>query len=210
MSLQLGQVAPDFTLDSTQGSLHLADYARDHWLVFFSHPKDFTPICTTELGAFAHRKAEFEKRGTKLLGLSVDSATDHKAWAKDIAEVGGSEVGYPILADPNLDIAKQYGMFHPEADPTVTVRSVFIIDPQRKVRTILTYPPSVGRNIDEILRTIDALQLTDKGPVATPVNWKPGDDFVVSAKLSDAEVEQKFTGVRKVKPYLRFAKAAKA
>ena len=210
MSLQLGQVAPDFTLDSTQGSLHFADYARDHWLVFFSHPKDFTPICTTELGAFAHRKAEFEQRGAKLLGLSVDSVTDHKAWAKDIADVGGSEVGYPILADPDLEVAKQYGMFHPEADAKVTVRSVFVIDPQRKVRTILTYPPSVGRNIDEILRTLDALQLTDKGPVATPVDWKPGDDFVVSAKLSDAEVEQKFTGVRKVKPYLRYAKAAKA
>lgn len=210
MSLQLGQVAPDFTLDSTQGSLHFADYARDHWLVFFSHPKDFTPICTTELGAFAHRKAEFEQRGAKLLGLSVDSVTDHKAWAKDIADVGGSEVGYPILADPNLDVAKQYGMFHPEADAKVTVRSVFVIDPQRKVRTILTYPPSVGRNIDEILRTLDALQFTDKGPVATPVDWKPGDDFVVSAKLSDAEVEQQFTGVRKVKPYLRYAKAAKA
>lgn len=210
MSLQLGQVAPDFTLDSTQGSLHFADYARDHWLVFFSHPKDFTPICTTELGAFAHRKAEFEQRGAKLLGLSVDSVTDHKAWAKDIADVGGSEVGYPILADPDLEVAKQYGMFHPEADAKVTVRSVFVIDPQRKVRTILTYPPSVGRNIDEILRTLDALQLTDTGPVATPVDWKPGDDFVVSAKLSDAEVEQKFTGVRKVKPYLRYAKAAKA
>lgn len=207
MSLQLGQVAPDFTLDSTAGSVHFADYAKDHWVVFFSHPKDFTPICTTELGAFAHRKAEFDRRGVKLVGLSVDSAESHREWAKDIADVGGTALNYPILADPDLTVAKTYGMFHPEADALVTVRSVFIIDAKRKVRTILTNPPSVGRNIDEILRTIDALQLTDSAPVATPVNWQPGDDFVVSAKLSDAEVTERFSGVRKLKPYLRFAKA---
>jgi peroxiredoxin (alkyl hydroperoxide reductase subunit C) len=210
MSLQLGQTAPDFTLDSTQGPLHFSDFARDHWVVFFSHPKDFTPICTTELAAFARRKAEFDKRGVKILGLSVDPVEDHKAWSKDIAEVGGTEVNYPILADPDLEVAKLYGMFHPEADPKVTVRSVFIIDPQRKVRITLTYPPSVGRNIDEILRTVDALQLTDRQPVSTPVNWQPGDDIVVSPKLSDDEVEQRFTGVRKVKPYIRFAKAPEA
>lgn len=210
MGLQLGQTAPDFTLDSTQGSLRFKDYARDHWVVFFSHPKDFTPICTTELGAFAHRKAEFDRRGAKLLGLSVDSAASHKEWAKDIAEVGGTTLNYPILADPDLAVAKQYGMYHPDADPTVTVRSVFIIDPHGKVRTTLTYPPSVGRNIDEILRTLDALQVTDRQPVATPVNWKPGDDIVVSPKLSDAEADQRFDGVRKVKPYLRYAKAKAA
>ncbi|HEX7369862.1 MAG TPA: peroxiredoxin [Rhodanobacteraceae bacterium] len=208
MSLQLGQTAPDFTLDSTQGSLHFNAFARDHWVVFFSHPKDFTPICTTELGAFARRKAEFDQRGVKLLGLSVDPVEDHRVWSKDIADVGGAEVNYPILADPDLEVAKLYGMFHPAADPSVTVRSVFIIDPARKVRLTLTYPPSVGRNIDEILRSIDALQLTDRQPVSTPVNWNPGEDVVVSPKLSDAEVATRFTGVRKVKPYLRFAKPA--
>lgn len=206
MSLQLGQTAPDFTLDSTQGSLHFSTYAHGHWVVFFSHPKDFTPICTTELGAFAQRKAEFDKRGTKLLGLSVDPVDQHKAWAKDIAKVGGTELNYPILADPDLNVAKQYGMFHPEADPKVTVRSVFIIDPERKVRTTLTYPPSVGRNIDEILRTIDALQVTDKHPVSTPVDWKPGDEVVVSPKIADADAEKQFPGLRKVTSYLRFAK----
>jgi peroxiredoxin (alkyl hydroperoxide reductase subunit C) len=210
MSLQLGQTAPDFTLDSTQGSLHFSDYARDHWVVFFSHPKDFTPICTTELGAFAHRKAEFDKRGAKLLGLSVDPVDQHKVWAKDIAQVGGTELNYPILADPDLKIAKLYGMFHPEADPKVTVRSVFIIDPERKVRTMFTYPPSVGRNIDEILRTIDALQMTDRQPVSTPVDWKPGEDIVVSPKIADADAEKQFKGLRKVTSYLRFAKAPKA
>lgn len=206
MSLQLGQTAPDFTLDSTQGSLHFSAYAHNHWVVFFSHPKDFTPICTTELGAFAQRNAEFDKRGVKLLGLSVDPVDQHKAWAKDIAQVGGTELNYPILADPDLTVAKQYGMFHPEADPKVTVRSVFIIDPERKVRTTLTYPPSVGRNIDEILRTIDALQVTDKHPVSTPVDWKPGDEVVVSPKIADAEAEKQFPGLRKVTSYLRFAK----
>jgi alkyl hydroperoxide reductase subunit AhpC len=206
MSLQLGQTAPDFTLDSTEGSLHFSEYARDHWVVFFSHPKDFTPICTTELGAFAQRKAEFDKRGVKLLGLSVDPVEQHKAWARDIGQVGGTELNYPILADPELAVARQYGMFHPEADATVTVRSVFIIDPRRKVRTILTYPPSVGRNIDEILRTIDALQVTDAHPVSTPVDWKPGDDVVVSPKIADADAEKQFPGLRKVTSYLRFAK----
>lgn len=206
MSLQLGQIAPDFTLDSTRGSLHFSDYARGHWVVFFSHPKDFTPICTTELAAFARRKAEFDTRGAKLLGLSVDPVDQHKTWAKDIALVAGTELNYPILADPDLVVAKQYGMFHPEADPTVTVRSVFIIDPERKVRTTLTYPPSVGRNVDEVLRIVDALQLTDRQPVSTPVDWVPGDEVVVSPKIADADAEKQFPGLRKVTSYLRFAK----
>ncbi|MBN9406398.1 MAG: peroxiredoxin [Burkholderiales bacterium] len=210
MSLQLGETAPDFTLDSTQGSIHFSDYAAGHWVVFFSHPKDFTPICTTELGAFARRKAEFDQRGTKLLGLSVDPVAEHVKWAKDVAEVGGAPVGYPILADPDLKVAKEYGMFHPKADALVTVRSVFFIDPKRVVRTVLTYPPSVGRSVDEILRTLDALQVTDKNPVATPVEWKPGDEVVVSPKLSDADAEKQFGSFRKVKPYLRFTKAPKA
>lgn len=204
MSLQLGETAPDFTLDSTQGSLHFAAYARDHWVVLFSHPKDFTPICTTELGAFARRKAEFDARDTRLLGLAVDPVEDHQRWAKDIAEVGGAELNYPILADPDLEVAKLYGMFHPKADPKVTVRSVFFIDPNRVVRTTLTYPPSVGRSVAEILRTLDALQLTDRLPVATPVEWQPGDEVVVSPKLSDAEAAEKFGEVRKVKSYLRY------
>lgn len=210
MNLQLGQTAPDFTLDSTAGLLHFSAYAQDHWVVFFSHPKDFTPICTTELGAFAHRKAEFDQRGAKLLGLSVDSVDSHHAWAKDIAQVGGTELNYPILADPDLTVAKQYGMFHPEADAAVTVRSVFFIDPKRKVRTILTYPPSVGRNIDEILRTLDALQTTDQYPVSTPVNWKPGDEVVVSPKIADADAAKQFPGLRKVISYLRFARVPRA
>lgn len=207
MSLQLGQTAPDFTLDSTDGALHFSDYAQGHWVVLFSHPKDFTPICTTELGEFARRKAEFDQRGAKLLGLSVDPADSHKRWALDIAKSAGTALSYPILADPDLTVAKEYGMFHPQADATVTVRSVFFIDPKRVVRTILTYPPSVGRSITEILRTLDALQLTDKAPVATPVEWKPGEDIVVSGKLSDEDATQRFGTLRKVTPYLRYAKA---
>ena len=210
MSLQLGQTAPDFTLDSTEGNLRFSDYAKGHWVVFFSHPRDFTPICTTELGAFAHRKAEFDQRGTKLLGLSVDPTESHRKWAKDIADVGGTTLNYPILADPDLKVAKIYGMFQPDADATVTVRSVYFIDPKGVVRTVLTYPPSVGRSIDEILRTLDALQITDKYPVATPVEWKPGADVVASPKLSDADAEKQLGTLRKVKPYLRFAKAPKA
>lgn len=209
MSLQLGQTAPDFTAESSQDTIHFHDWAKGKWTVFFSHPKDFTPICTTELGAFARRKAEFDQRGTKLLGLSVDPVAEHVKWAKDVAEVGGAPVGYPILADPDLKVAKEYGMFHPKADALVTVRSVFFIDPKRVVRTVLTYPPSVGRSVDEILRTLDALQVTDKNPVATPVEWKPGDDVVVSPKLSDADAEKQFGSFRKVKPYLRFTKAPK-
>jgi peroxiredoxin (alkyl hydroperoxide reductase subunit C) len=207
MSLPLGETAPDFTLDSTQGSLHFAAYARDHWVVLFSHPKDFTPICTTELAAFACRKPEFDARGARLLGLAVDPVEDHHRWAKDIADVAGAELNYPILADPELALAKLYGMIHPKADPKVTVRSVFFIDPERKVRTTLIYPPSVGRSIDEILRTLDALQLTGRLPVATPVEWRPGDDVVVSPKLADAEAAARFGELRKLKPYLRFAKA---
>ena len=154
MSLQLGETAPDFTLDSTQGSIHLSDYVRGHWVVFFSHPKDFTPVCTTELGAFARRKAEFDQRKTKLLGLSVDPVGEHNKWVKDVADVGGAPVTYPIVADPDLKVAKLYGMFHPKADALVTVRSVFFIDPKQVVRTVLTYPPSVGRSVDEILQMV--------------------------------------------------------
>lgn len=208
MSLQLGQTAPDFTLDSTDGTVNFHDWAEGKWVVFFSHPKDYTPICTTELGAFAKRKAEFDKRGTKIIGLSVDSVESHNEWAKDIAKVGGTDLNFPILADPDLTVAKQYGMFHPEADAKVTVRSVFFIDPDHKVRTILTYPPSAGRSIDEILRTVDALQQIDKQTVSTPVEWQPGDEVVVPPSLSDEDAEKAYPGaVRKETDYLRFVPA---
>ncbi|HOV19147.1 MAG TPA: peroxiredoxin [Ottowia sp.] len=210
MSLQLGQTAPDFTAESSQDTIHFHDWAKGKWTVFFSHPKDFTPICTTELGQFAKRKAEFDQRGAQLIGLSVDPPNSHREWIKDVAKVGGAEVSYPIVADPDLKIAKQYGMFHPEADATVTVRSVFLIDPKHKVRLILTYPPSIGRNIDEILRALDALQQADRQGVATPVDWRPGQDVVVPPSVSDADAEKRYPGkIRKVTSYLRFVPAEK-
>jgi peroxiredoxin (alkyl hydroperoxide reductase subunit C) len=208
MSLQLGQIAPDFSLDSTEGTVNFHDWTDGKWTVLFSHPKDYTPICTTELGEFAKRKGDFDQRNTKIIGLSVDSVEDHKGWSGDIAKVAGTAVNYPILADPDLAVAKQYGMFHPEADAKVTVRSVFFIDPNHKVRTILTYPPSIGRNVDEVLRTLDALQQTDKQGVATPVNWQPGQEVVVPPTLSDEDAEKAYPGnVRKETDYLRFVPA---
>jgi peroxiredoxin (alkyl hydroperoxide reductase subunit C) len=204
MSLQLGETAPDFTLDSTQGPIRLHDYIGDHWLVFFSHPKDFTPVCTTELGAFARRQREFERRRTRLLGLSVDAVDDHRRWTLDVHDVGGAAVAYPIVADPDLEVARLYGMFHPKADPKVTVRSVFVIDPQKKVRLSLTYPPSAGRNIDEILRVLDSLQLTDARKLATPVDWRPGDEAIIVPSVSDEDARRLFPeGWKTVKPYLR-------
>lgn len=209
MSLQLGQTVPAFTLDSTKGSITFHDYAPGKWKVLFSHPKDFTPICTTEFAQFARRSAEFEQRNAQLIGLSVDSVADHHGWAEDIAKVAGTEVPFPILADPDLAVAKEYGMFHPEADALVTVRSVFLIDPNNKARVILTYPPSIGRNVDEILRSLDALQQSDKQGVSIPVDWQPGDNVVVSPKLSDEEVEKQYPGqVNKVTDYLRFVPPA--
>lgn len=211
MSLQLGDTAPDFTLDSTEGPLHFGDYADGHWVVFFSHPKDFTPVCTTELGAFARRKGDFDARNTRLLGLSVDSVADHKGWASDVEDVGGSAVNYPLLADPELEVAKLYGMFHPRADPKVTVRSVFIIDPSRKVRLILTYPPSAGRNVDEVLRVLDSLQLTDGRKLTTPVDWQPGEDVIIAPSVSDEEARKLYPdGWRTLKPYLRLVPAPQA
>jgi peroxiredoxin (alkyl hydroperoxide reductase subunit C) len=204
MSLQLGDTAPDFTLDSTEGPIHLHDYIGDQWLVFFSHPKDFTPVCTTELGAFARRKGEFDARNTKLLGLSVDSVEDHKGWARDVADVGGTAINYPLLADVDLEVAKLYDMIHPKADPKVTVRTVFIIDPQKKVRLTLTYPPSAGRNVDEVLRVLDSLQLTDGRKLTTPVDWRPGDDVIIAPSVSDEEARRQYPqGWKTLKPYLR-------
>lgn len=211
MSLQLGDTAPDFTLDSTEGPIRLHDYAADRWVVFFSHPKDFTPVCTTELGAFAARKAEFDARHARLLGLSVDSVADHRGWAKDIEEVGGAALNYPLLADPALEVAKLYGMFHPKADPKVTVRSVFVIDPQKKVRLILTYPPSAGRNVDEVLRVLDSLQLTDGRKLTTPVDWRPGDDVIIAPSVSDDDAKKLYPGGWKtLKSYLRLVPAPQA
>ncbi len=211
MSLQLGDTAPDFTLDSTEGPIRFHDYADGKWVVFFSHPKDFTPVCTTELGAFASRKGEFDARNARLLGLSVDSVADHNGWAKDVADVGGTALNYPLLADADLEVAKLYGMFHPKADPKVTVRSVFVIDPQRKVRLILTYPPSAGRNVDEVLRVLDSLQLTDGRKLTTPVDWQPGDDVIIAPSVSDDDARQLYPdGWKTLKPYLRLVPAPQA
>ena len=204
MSLQLGDTAPDFTLDSTEGQIHLHDYIGKQWLVFFSHPKDFTPVCTTELGAFARRKGEFAQRDTKLLGLSVDSVADHKGWSKDVEDVTGAAINYPLLADTELKVANLYGMIHPKADPKVTVRTVFIIDPQKKVRLTLTYPPSAGRNVDEVLRVLDSLQLTAKHRVSTPANWKQGEDVIISGSVSDDEAKKIYpAGFKAPRPYIR-------
>jgi peroxiredoxin (alkyl hydroperoxide reductase subunit C) len=210
MSLQLGQTAPDFTADSTEGPILFHDWSGGQWVVFFSHPKDFTPVCTTELGEFARRKSEFDARNTRLLGLSVDSVDDHKGWSKDIEDVGGIALNYPLLADPELEVAKQYGMFHPEADATVTVRSVFIVDPRHKVRLILTYPTSAGRSVDEVLRVLDSLQLTDGEQLTTPVGWQPGDDVIIAPSVSDAEARKRYPdGWRELKPYLRLVSSSR-
>ncbi|MDA3913830.1 peroxiredoxin [Oleiagrimonas sp.] len=210
MTLQLGETAPDFTLDSTEGPIHFHEWSGDQWVIFFSHPKDFTPVCTTELGAFAKRKDEFKARNTRLIGLSVDSVDDHEKWSKDVADVGGSALNYPLLADPELKVAKLYGMFHPKADPKVTVRSVFIIDPAKKVRLTMTYPPSAGRNVDEVLRVLDSLQLTEGKQLTTPVDWKPGEDVIIAPSVSDEQAKVRFPGGwRTLKPYLRFVPSPK-
>lgn len=205
MAIQLGQSAPDFTSDSTAGQIKFRDWAEGKWVVFFSHPADYTPICTTELGEFAKRKADFDKRDAKILGLSVDTVESHNGWAKDISKVAGTDLNYPILSDPDLKIAKEYGMFHPEANAKLTVRSVIFIDPNGTVRTTLTYPPSIGRNVNEVLRTLDALQQSDKQGVSTPVNWTPGDKVVIPPSLSDEDAEKQYPGnVDKATDYLRF------
>jgi alkyl hydroperoxide reductase subunit AhpC len=206
MSLKLGDTAPDFTQDSTSGSIHFYDWAGDSWVVLFSHPKDFTPVCTTELGAVAKLKGEFDKRNVKVIGLSVDGVKDHGEWSKDIAETQGTPLNFPLLADPDRSVSNLYGMIHEKANDTLTVRSVFVIDPKHKVRLTITYPASTGRNFDEILRVIDSLQLTDQHKVATPVNWKQGDDVIIVPALTDPEeIKQRFPkGYRTVKPYLRY------
>jgi alkyl hydroperoxide reductase subunit AhpC len=210
MSLQLGQIAPDFTQESSQGKLHFYDYLGASWGILFSHPKDFTPVCTTELAEVARLKPEWDKRHVKPVGLSVDTGERHAGWAADIKETQGQALNFPVLADADRTVSDLYGMVHPEADPSVTVRSVFVIDPNRKIRLILTYPPSTGRNFNEILRVVDSLQLTDNHKVATPVNWQDGDDVIIVPSLSDEDAKTRFPdGFKTLKPYLRVVKQPK-
>jgi alkyl hydroperoxide reductase subunit AhpC len=204
MTLQLGDIVPNFTQDSSEGSLNFYEWAGNSWVVFFSHPADYTPVCTTELGEVAKLKPEFEKRGVKVIALSVDSAQSHAGWISDINETQKTTVNYPIVADTDKSVSQLYGMIHPNANAMLTVRTVFVIDPQHKLRLTLTYPPSTGRNFDEILRVIDSLQLTDNYQVATPVNWQQGGDCVVVPSISTPDAQKKFPkGVTEIKPYLR-------
>lgn len=206
MAIRLGDIAPDFKASTTDGDISFHDWKADSWTVFFSHPKDFTPVCTTELGYTAKLKGEFDARNVKAIALSVDSVEDHKAWAGDIESTQGTALNFPIIADPERTVADLYDMIHPNADNTLTVRSVFIIDPANKVRLTLTYPASTGRNFDEILRVIDSLQLTDGFKVATPVNWRNGEDVIVSPALSDEEATELFTEFDAQTSYLRVTK----
>jgi len=205
MSVRLGDIAPDFEQDSSEGLIHFHEWLGDSWGVLFSHPADFTPVCTTELGLTAKLADEFEKRDVKAIALSVDTAESHKEWIKDINETQAANVGFPILADSDRKVSTLYDMIHPNANATLTVRSLFVIDPKKKVRLTITYPASTGRNFDEILRVIDSLQLTDKHQVATPGNWKPGEDVIIVPSLKDEEeIKKKFPGGYKaVRPYLR-------
>ena len=204
MTIQLGETAPDFTAETTEGRLNFYEYLGDHWGVLFSHPADFTPVCTTELGAFANRKDEFTSRNTRIIGVSVDSVESHKNWSVDIAETQGRGLNYPLVGDEDRTVANLYGMIHPKALETATVRTVFIIGPDKKVKLTLTYPASVGRNIDEILRVLDALQLTTDYSVSTPVDWKQGGEVIISPAISDEDAKTKFPkGFRTLKPYLR-------
>ncbi len=205
MVLQLGDTVPNFTQKSSVGEINFYDWAGDSWVVLFSHPADYTPVCTTELGEVAKLKPEFDKRNVKVIALSVDDEDSHKGWIGDIEETQSTQLNYPLLADDDKKVSELYGMIHPNANAKVTVRTVFVIDPSKKLRLSLTYPPSTGRNFDEILRVIDSLQLTDNYGVATPVNWKDGDDVVIVPSIQDPkELEQKFPkGYTAVKPYLR-------
>jgi alkyl hydroperoxide reductase subunit AhpC len=205
MAVEIGSTAPDFTQDSTEGPIHFHEWIAGKWAILFSHPKDFTPVCTTELGVVANLKGEFEKRNCKVIALSVDDVKSHKGWIGDIEDTQHAKMSYPILADPDRKVSSLYGMIHPQANDTLTVRSVFFIDPKKKVRAMITYPASTGRNFAEILRVLDSLQLTDSHQVATPANWKDGDDCVIVPSLTDPEeLKKKFPkGFKAVRPYLR-------
>ncbi len=205
MSIQLGQIAPDFEQDSTEGRIHFHAWLGDSWGLLFSHPKDYTPVCTTELGEVARLKPEFDRRHVKPIGLSVDTAERHEGWNADIAETQGQRVNFPMLVDADRKVSDLYGMIHPEADPAVTVRTVYIIDPNKRVRLMMTYPPSTGRNFAEIMRVIDSLQLSDKHKIATPVNWQPGDRAIIAPSVSDEDARARFPqGFETKKPYLRY------
>jgi alkyl hydroperoxide reductase subunit AhpC len=212
MSLRLGDVAPDFEQDSSIGRIKFHEWLGDSWGVLFSHPADFTPVCTTELGYMAKLQPEFAKRNTKIIGLSIDPVSSHGKWAVDIEETQGAKVNYPMIGDPQLKIAKLYGMLPASAGETsegrtpadnATVRTVFVIGPDKKVKLQISYPMTTGRNFDEILRVIDSMQLTAKHKVATPVNWKPGDDVIITGAVSNEEAQQKFPGFKTIKPYMR-------
>ena len=204
MAVRLGDVAPDFTAETTDGPLQFHQWKGNGWAVLFSHPRDFTPVCTTELGAVSALKPEFEKRNTKVVGLSVDPLAEHERWKGDIADVTGNSLNFPLIADPDRAVATLYDMIHPGASDTATVRSVFVIGPDHKVKLTLTYPASTGRNFQELLRVIDSLQLTARHSVATPADWKPGDDVIIVPALSDEDARKKFpAGFTAKKPYLR-------
>jgi len=218
MPLRLGATAPDFTAETTEGSIHFHDWIGDKWAMLFSHPKDFTPVCTTELGYVAKLKSEFDKRNMKVIGLSVDSVEDHKKWSKDIEETQGAAPNYPMIGDPNLAVAKLYDMLPAEttgaasgrsAADNFTVRNVYIIGPDKKIKLIITYPMTTGRNFDEILRVVDSIQLTANHKVATPANWKNGEDVIITGAVSNDEAQTKFPGFRTLKPYLRLTKQPK-
>jgi len=210
MSLQLGQIAPDFEQASTHGTIRFHNWLGGSWGILFSHPKDFTPVCTTELGEVARLKPEWDKRGVKPIGLSVDPVDSHRGWEKDIEETQGHALNFPMIADDDQKVSALYEMIHPESDPTVTVRSVYVIDPNKKIRLILTYPPSAGRNFAEVLRAIDSLQITDGEKVSTPVNWEPGQPVIISPSLSTEQAKERFPqGWKELKPYLRMVQLAK-
>ncbi|MET7297214.1 peroxiredoxin [Streptomyces griseoloalbus] len=204
MALQLGDVAPDFTAPTATGEIRFHDWLGDSWGVLFSHPADFTPVCTTELGAVASLTEEFARRNTKVAAVSVDSAEDHRAWSADIAETQGHEVDFPMIADLDRKVSTLYGMIHSNASDTATVRSVFVIGPDKKIKLTLTYPASTGRNFAEVLRVIDSLQLTAEHRVATPADWQDGEDVIITPAVSDADAAERFPGYRAVKPYLRY------
>jgi thioredoxin-dependent peroxiredoxin len=203
VSLRLGDEAPNFTAETTEGPIDFHKWKGDRWAVLFSHPKDFTPVCTTELGAVAALKGDFEKRNCKVIGLSVDPIESHRLWSKDITDVTGQRVNFPMIADANRTVANLYDMLHPNASETMTVRSVFVVGPDHKIKLMLTYPASTGRNFGEILRAIDSLQLTAKHSVATPADWKQGEDVIITAAVTDADAAKRFPGFKALKPYLR-------
>ncbi|MGE0363330.1 MAG: peroxiredoxin [Vicinamibacterales bacterium] len=211
MSLKLGDLAPNFSAQSTLGVIDFHQWLGDRWGVLFSHPKDFTPVCTTELGALAALKPEFDRRGVRVLGLSVDGVDDHHTWSRDIQEVTGHALNFPLIADQNRQVATVYGMLDAQAADTMTVRSVFVIGPDKRIKLILTYPASTGRNFQELLRAIDSLQLTAAHKVATPVDWRAGDDVIILPAVTDADAKSRYpVGWRSPKPYLRFVPAPPA